>query len=103
MMNDKQLRIRILFGTEIAMGPGKLNLLKAILRTGSISAAARNMKMAYRRAWLLVDTMNRCFQKPLVVASPGGRGGGYYKQAGGNIFIGIIAGRESLVNPCRSA
>lgn len=75
-MNDKQLRIRILFGTEIAMGPGKLNLLKAILRTGSISAAARNMKMSYRRAWLLVDTMNRCFRKPLVVASPGGKGGG---------------------------
>ena len=76
MKDKKQLRIRILFGQEIAMGPGKLNLLKAILSTGSISAAARNMKMSYRRAWLLVDTMNRCFQKPLVIASPGGKGGG---------------------------
>ena len=76
MEDKKQLRIRILFGQEIAMGPGKLNLLRAILDTGSISAAARQMGMSYRRAWLLVDTMNRCFRKPLVVASPGGKGGG---------------------------
>ena len=76
MKEKKQLRIRILFGQEIAMGPGKLSLLRAILGTGSISAAARQMSMSYRRAWLLVDTMNRCFQKPLVVASPGGKGGG---------------------------
>ena len=76
MEDKKQLRIRILFGQEIAMGPGKLSLLRAILGTGSISAAARQMSMSYRRAWLLVDTMNRCFQMPLVEASPGGKGGG---------------------------
>jgi molybdate transport system regulatory protein len=76
MEAEKQLRIRILFGQEIAIGPGKLSLLKAILSTGSISAAARNMGMSYRRAWLLVDTMNRCFREPLVVGSPGGKGGG---------------------------
>ena len=62
MKEKKQLRIRILFGEEIAMGPGKLSLLRAILGTGSISAAARQMSMSYRRAWLLVDTMNHCFQ-----------------------------------------
>ena len=77
MANDKQLRLRILFGQEIAMGPGKLNLLRAISASGSISGAARNMNMSYRRAWLLVDTMNRCFRNPVVAASPGGKGGGW--------------------------
>ena len=76
MADDKQLRLRILFGQEIAMGPGKLNLLRAISTRGSISGAARLMNMSYRRAWLLVDTMNRCFRSPVVAASPGGKGGG---------------------------
>jgi len=74
--NSSKLRLRLLYGREIAMGPGKITLLNAIKETGSISAAAREMNMSYRRAWLLVDTMNRCFQKPLVAASPGGKGGG---------------------------
>ena len=72
----KKLRLRLLFGPEIALGPGKISLLQAIQETGSISAAARRMNMSYRRAWMLVDTMNRCFRKPVVVASPGGKGGG---------------------------
>ena len=53
------------------MGPGKAELLRQIARAGSISAAARAMDMSYRRAWLLVDTMNRCFRTPLVEAHPG--------------------------------
>lgn len=69
-------RLRILLGAEIAIGPGKADLLDAVARTGSISAAAREMKMSYRRAWLLVDTMNRCFRAPLVEAAKGGSGGG---------------------------
>lgn len=69
-------RLRILLGAEIAIGPGKADLLDAIARTGSISAAAREMGMSYRRAWLLVDTLNRCFKAPLVEASKGGSGGG---------------------------
>ena len=76
MTDRKQLRLRILFGQDIAMGPGKLNLLRAISTTGSISGAARHMNMSYRRAWLLVDTMNRCFRSPVVAAAPGGKGGG---------------------------
>ncbi|MFN3545747.1 MAG: winged helix-turn-helix domain-containing protein [Thiobacillus sp.] len=68
--------MRILLGAEIAIGPGKADLLDAIGRTGSISAAAREMKMSYRRAWLLVDTMNHCFRSPLVEAAKGGSGGG---------------------------
>lgn len=75
---DKRVKpkLRILLGAEIAIGPGKADLLDAIARTGSISAAARVMGMSYRRAWLLVDTMNHCFQAPLVEASKGGSGGG---------------------------
>ncbi|MFN3751671.1 MAG: winged helix-turn-helix domain-containing protein [Thiobacillus sp.] len=69
-------RLRILLDTEIAIGPGKADLLDAIARNGSISAAAREMNMSYRRAWLLVDTMNRCFRAPLVEAAKGGSGGG---------------------------
>ena len=53
------------------MGPGKAALLQAIGRTGSISAAGRELGMSYRRAWLLVDTMNRCFAVPLVEAQSG--------------------------------
>lgn len=76
MADPRKLRLRILFGPEIAVGPGKVDLLAKIAETGSISAAARALGMSYRRAWLLVDTMNRCFRAPVVSAAPGGRGGG---------------------------
>jgi molybdate transport system regulatory protein len=66
-----KLKIQLLCGDEIAMGPGKADLLDAIAAHGSISAAARAMDMSYRRAWLLVDAMNRCWNKPLVETSPG--------------------------------
>ncbi len=69
-------RVRILIGAATALGPGKVDLLEAIAETGSISAAARAMGMSYRRAWLLVDTMNRCFHGDLVTTVTGGRGGG---------------------------
>ena len=74
---SEELKIRILLGDLIAFGPGKADLLEAIQATGSISAAGRTLGMGYRRAWALVDTMNRCFRRPLVEAAPGGaRGGG---------------------------
>jgi molybdate transport system regulatory protein len=66
-----KLKIQLLCGGEIAMGPGKADLLDAIVAHGSISAAARAMDMSYRRAWLLVDAMNRCWSAPLVETSPG--------------------------------
>lgn len=69
-------RVRILLGAAIAMGPGKADLLDAIAEAGSISAAARRLGMSYRRAWMLVDTMNRCFRSPLVSAAKGGQHGG---------------------------
>jgi molybdate transport system regulatory protein len=69
-------KLRVMYGPEIAMGPGKSDLLEAIAATGSISESARRLGMSYRRAWLLVDTMNRCFREPLVVSVTGGAGGG---------------------------
>ena len=69
-------QIRVLLGAVVAIGPGKADLIDAIGRTGSISAAAREMGMSYRRAWDLVDTMNRCFRSAVVRTSTGGRGGG---------------------------
>lgn len=67
-----KLKLQLYCGDEIAMGPGKADLLEAIAREGSISAAGRAMGMSYRRAWMLVDTMNRCFHAPLVETHPGG-------------------------------
>jgi molybdate transport system regulatory protein len=70
------VRLRVVLQHNIAIGPGKADLLEAIGATGSISAAARRMGMSYKRAWLLVDTMNRCFRSPLVAAAKGGETGG---------------------------
>lgn len=70
-------RVRILIGDGMVLGPGKVDLLESIGRTGSISAAGRELGMSYRRAWLLVDALNHMFPDRLVTAAPGGsRGGG---------------------------
>ena len=69
-------QIRISFKKSIAMGPGKADLLDAIAASGSISAAARELGMSYRRAWLLVETMNQSFHQPLVETATGGQYGG---------------------------
>ena len=73
---DVRFRLRITKGADIAVGPGKIDLLEAIAATGSITAAAKQLGMSYRRAWLLVDTMNRCFTRPVVAAEAGGQRGG---------------------------
>lgn len=70
------LHLRIDFGSERSIGPGKVRLLELITETGSISAAGRALAMSYRQAWLLVDEMNRMFRDPVVTAQTGGGGGG---------------------------
>ena len=65
--------MRVLCGDDIALGPGKVDLLALIGDTGSIREAAERMGMSYMRAWTLVRTMNACFREPVVVASRGGR------------------------------
>ena len=70
------LRIRVVFGDSRMMGPGKAELLDRIARTGSISAAGREMGMSYKRAWQLIETLNAMFHEPVVQSSRGGPGGG---------------------------
>lgn len=72
----RSARLRLMLGGEIALGPGKADLLEGVRDTGSIAAAGRRLNMSYKRAWLLVDTMNRCFVAPLVSAGSGGKAGG---------------------------
>lgn len=67
-----KIKVQMICGDDLAMGPGKADLLEAIDREGSISAAGRSLGMSYRRAWLLTDTMNRCWREPLVEATAGG-------------------------------
>lgn len=76
MTTQIQFRLRLRHHGEIALGPGKISLLEAIERTGSISAAGRELEMSYRRAWLLVDELNRALKAPAVVTAAGGRHGG---------------------------
>lgn len=71
-----KIKIQLYCGEEIAMGPGKADLLDAIDREGSISAAGRALGMSYRRTWMLVDVMNRCWDEPLVETLAGGSHGG---------------------------
>jgi molybdate transport system regulatory protein len=71
-----RLKLRIDFDDGRAIGPGKIELLELIDALGSISAAGRRMNMSYRRAWLLVEALNRCFREPLVTSHAGGPHGG---------------------------
>jgi molybdate transport system regulatory protein len=92
-----QFRLRISRGDDIAVGPGKIDLLEAIGRTGSITAAARSLAMSYRRAWLLVDTMNRCFRTAVVETEAGGaRGGGTRLTATGKRVVQHYRRTEKL-------
>ena len=69
-------RLRVLLAPGVFLGPGKGELLERIAATGSISAAGRAMGMSYKRAWMLVETLNGYFRQPLVTAATGGRAGG---------------------------
>ncbi len=76
MKSKVQFRMRIYRDESIAIGPGKVALLEAVAETGSISAAARQMGMSYRRAWVLIDEMNRALCTPAVSTAAGGAHGG---------------------------
>lgn len=71
-----RFRMRITDGDLIAVGPGKIALLEAIDQAGSITAAAKSLDMSYRRAWLLLDEMNRSLKVPAVESAKGGSSGG---------------------------
>ena len=69
-------RMRITAGDTIAIGPGKIALLEAVAQTGSLTAAAKSLGMSYRRAWMLLDEVNRSLKNPAVASAKGGSHGG---------------------------
>src|SRR5215470_6254023 len=75
-MTRVQLFLRIELASRVRLGPGKIRLLEAIEREGSISGAGRALRMSYRRAWLLIDELNSYFREPVVATRLGGSGGG---------------------------
>lgn len=76
MTEAVSIKIRFHNKDTVALGPGKADLLDAIIMYGSISAAGRAMGMSYKRAWDLVNAMNTSFKQPLVITSKGGSHGG---------------------------
>jgi len=75
-MLKPQTHIRLDFSGTCSLGPGKISLLEGVERTGSLSAAARQLGMSYRRAWLLLHSTNEGFSHPVVELSVGGKDGG---------------------------
>ena len=86
-------------GDLIALGPGKVDLLESIDQVGSISEAARQSNISYRRAWNMVDTINQCFSEPLVESMTGGKGGGGATLTSlGKKVVGIYRNMENKAN-----
>jgi molybdate transport system regulatory protein len=84
-----RVTIRIDFGDGRHIGHGKIRLLEMIAQRGSISQAAREMGMSYRRAWLLTDEVNTMFDQPVLETQHGGSGGGYARLTSfGHALIG---------------
>ncbi|MDB5789281.1 MAG: ModE family transcriptional regulator [Caballeronia mineralivorans] len=73
---EVRFRMRIRQADAVAIGPGKIDLLEAVRQQGSISAAARSLGMSYRRAWLLIDELNRTLKAPATSSETGGSAGG---------------------------
>lgn len=85
-----RFRLRVLRGDEIAIGPGKIALLEAIRAHGSITQAAKEIGMSYRRAWLLLDELNRALRKPATMSAAGGaHGGGCLLTGEGEALVAI--------------
>ncbi len=99
MTRYKGLTLRVLGRSAAAMGPGKAELVERISRTGSISAAARDMGMSYRRAWQLVESLNATFREPVVETATGGaRGGGARVTAYGTKVVAQFRAMESTAS-----
>ena len=98
------LTLRVLGVGHPAMGPGRAALLAHIARTGSITSAARAMGMSYRRAWQLVEAMNKSFAAPVVVTEVGGkRGGGAVVTALGKRAVTLYRAMENKASSAIAA
>lgn len=96
--------MRVTDGEAIAVGPGKIALLEAIGKAGSITAAAKSLDMSYRRAWLLLDELNGSLRVPAVDSAKGGQhGGGSALTDAGRQMIDLYRRIESTAaTACRS-
>ena len=99
------VRFRVDFANRCSVGVGKVELLEGIARTGSLSQAAREMRMSYRRAWLLLEDLNLSFDHPVAQAQVGGRGGGgvVLTSFGTRLVAGyrqLESGLQPLANTC---
>jgi len=103
-MSGIRISVRIDLASGKRIGPGKIALLEAIRSTGSISAAARSLGMSYRRAWLLVEEINRALRRPAVTAETGGRrGGGAIITPAGERVVGFYRAIEAHARAVASA
>ena len=99
-----RFRLRVTAGDAIAIGPGKIALLEAVAKTGSITSAARSLDMSYRRAWLLLADLDRALRKPAIESTKGGqRGGGSRVTDAGLQLIALYRGIEAkAASTCRA-
>lgn len=94
-MTAPRLSLRIDLPNGSRLGPGKVALLEAVHRRRSISGAARDLDMSYRRAWLLIDDLNRAFSEPAVATYPGrSQGAGAELTSFGERLIAIYRATE---------
>jgi molybdate transport system regulatory protein len=98
-MTKPIIRFRVDFDSARSIGPGKIELLEHIRETGSLSQAGREIGMSYRRAWLLLDSLNASFKQPVVATSIGGKsGGGAALTAFGETLIDVYRSLEREFN-----
>ena len=99
-----RFRLRISAGETVAIGPGKIALLEAIAETGSLTSAAKTLDMSYRRAWLLLDDLNRSLKKPAVESAIGGQhGGGSQLTDAGRALVAHYRGIEATASDACAA
>lgn len=97
------VRPRLYLGNDLSLGPGKIDLLRKVDECGSISAAARDLGIPYKRAWSLIDGINRGFPSPLLDTAIGGKaGGGARLTALGKALIAAYTALEERLNTCAS-
>lgn len=75
-LRPEVIRPRVRLGDGALIGPGKIELLRAVAEQGSISGAARSLGMGYKRAWSLLDELQRSIPTPIIETAAGGRKGG---------------------------
>ncbi len=95
------IRPRLRLGTVVLIGPGKIELLRAVAKCGSISAAARELGMGYKRVWSLLDELQRACPKPLIETSAGGSGGGGARVT--DAGLALIEAYDELDRACAQA